>query len=230
MGYVARLVWLGLVGPLLLAAVLHARTMYVSDTFEVVVRSEKEIAGRNIVRILPTGTALEVIDTDDSWATIKLSDGRTAYLLKRYLISRLPYKLTAERLQEEAEQQKTQLDTLAEQLTTIRNDHQRLQQTSTRQEAELTETTKKYDQLRQNASQYLQLKDDYTALQQAHSQSQQVLTELKKKNDDLVKGGAFKWFLSGAGVMLAGWIIGMMTERFRGRVRRQSGQSYQLPQ
>ena len=112
MGYVARLVWLGLVGPLLLAAVLHARTMYVSDTFEVVVRSEKEIAGRNIVRILPTGTALEVIDTDDSWATIKLSDGRIAYVLKRYLISRLPYKLTAERLQEEAEQQKTQLDTL----------------------------------------------------------------------------------------------------------------------
>jgi hypothetical protein len=30
-------------------------------------------------------------------------------------------------------------------------------------------------------------------------------------------------------VMLAGWIIGMITEHFRGRRRRQGGASYQLP-
>ena len=230
MGYVTRLVWLGLLGSLLLTTPLHARTMYVSDMFEVVVRSEKEVSGRNIVKIVPTGTPLEVIDTDDSWATVKLQDDRTAYVLKRYLIARLPYKLTAERLQEEAEQQKARLGTLTEQLATLRQEHERLQKASSKQESQLTDTTKKYDQLRQDAAQYLQLKSEYTKLQQTHYETQQELAKVKKRTHDLEKGGAYRWFLSGAGVMLAGWIIGMMTERLRGRARRQSGYSYQLPQ
>lgn len=230
MGYATRSVWLGLIGLLLLTTASHARTMYVSDTFEVVVRSEKEISGRNIVKILPTGTPLEVIDTDDSWATVKLQDDRTAYVLKRYLIARLPYKLTAERLQNEAEEQKARLDTVTKQLATLRQEHQRLQKASSQQESELTETTKKYEQLRQDSAKFLQLKSEYTKLQQAHYDTQQELAKVKKRTHDLEKGGAYRWFLSGAGVMLAGWIIGMMTERLRGRARRQSGYSYQLPQ
>ncbi|MCZ6875784.1 MAG: TIGR04211 family SH3 domain-containing protein [bacterium] len=230
MGFTTRLVWLGLVGSLLFTTGSHARTMYISDMFEVVVRSEKEIAGRNIVKILPTGTPLEVINTDDSWATVKLQSGRTAYVLKRYLIARLPYKLTAERLQEEAEQQKARLDTLTEQLTTLRQEHRRLRKASGQQESQLTDTTKKYDQLRQDAAQFLQLKSEYTKLQQTHYDTQQELVKVKKKTQDLKKSSQLLWFLGGAGVMLAGWIIGMMTERLRGRARRQSGYSYQLPQ
>ncbi len=230
MGFTTRLVWLGLVGSLLFTTGLHARTMYISDMFEVVVRSEKEIAGRNIVKILPTGTPLEVINTDDSWATVKLQNGRTAYVLKRYLIARLPYKLTAERLQEEAEQQKARLGTLTEQLTTLRQEHRRLRKASGQQESQLTDTTKKYDQLRQDAAQFLKLKAEYTTLQQTHYDTQQELVKVKKKTQDLKKSSQLLWFLGGAGVMLAGWIIGMMTERLRGRARRQSSYSYQLPQ
>ena len=229
MGYAARLVWLGLVGQLLFAAGLQASTMYVSDTFEVVLRSEKEIAGSNIIKILPTGTPLEVVDTDGSWAVIKLDDGRTGYVLKRYLISRLPYKLTAERLQEEVQQQKGRLEALTEELKTLRQDNAKLRKTSNQQESQLTETIRKYDQLHEDASQYLKLKTDFTDLQQVHYDTQKELATVTKKNRDLEKGRDYLWFLIGAGVMLAGWIIGMMTERFRSRVRRQSGYSYELP-
>jgi len=229
MGCAMRLVWLGLVGQLFVAAGLHATTMYVSDTFEVVMRSGKEVTGSNIIKILPTGTALEVTDMDDSWATVRLPDDRTGYVLKRYLISRLPYKVTAERLQEEVQQQKTRLDTLTAELKTLREDNVKLRKTSGQQEAQLTETIRQYDQLHEDASQYLKLKSDYTDLQQVHYDTQKELAAVAKKNQDLEKGRDYLWFLIGAGVMLAGWIIGMMTERFRSRVRRQSGYSYQLP-
>jgi SH3 domain protein len=223
-----RFVWLGLLGPLLLVTTLYARTMYVSDIFEIVMRAEKTQTGK-IIKLLPTGTPVEVIDIDDSWATIQLPDGRTGYVLKRYLISRLPYKLTAERLREEVEQQKTRLAALTEQLTSLQEEHQRLQRVSSKREAQLAEITKKYEQLRRDASQYLQLKADYTNLQRAHRQSQQQLTELNDAYLLLKKSRNLLWFLSGAGVMLAGWIIGMITERFRRRQRRQSSYSYQLP-
>lgn len=229
MGNLARAALLAGLGQLLLATMLSARTMYVSDMFEIVVRSEKTESGRNIMKLLPTGTPIEVLDTDDSWATVQLPDGRTGYTLKRYLISRLPYQLTAERLQEEVTGQKTRLTTLTEQLKTLQDEHQRLQQASAGREARLTETTQKYEQLRQDASQYLQLRTEYTDLQQAHRQSQQQLTKLDDDYRSLKNSRNLLWFLSGAGVMLAGWVIGMITERFRGRRRRQSTYSYQLP-
>ena len=225
-----RLVVLVLVGQLLLATTLSARTMYVSDTFEIVVRSEKNSeSGRNIIKLLPTGTAVEVMSMDDSWATIQLSDGRTGYTLKRYLLSRLPYKMMADQLQEQVEEQQQRLVTLTEQLTTLQEEHQRLQGSSRGQEAQLTDITQKYEQLRQGASQFLQLKAEHTHLTQAYQQSQQQLTELQDSHLVLKKSRNLSWFLSGAGVMLAGWIIGMITERFRGRRRRQGGYSYQLP-
>jgi SH3 domain protein len=229
MGYAVRLMWLVLVGQLLFATGLYARTMYVSDTFEVVLRSEKEIAGSNIIKILPTGTPLEVVGMDGSWAVVKLSDDRTGYVLKRYLISRLPYKLTAERLQEEAQQQKGRLDELTKELKTLRQDNAKLRKTNSQQESQLTETIRKYDRLHEDSSQFLKLKSDYADLQQVHYDTQKELAAVTKKNHDLEKGRAYFWFLIGAGVMLAGWIIGMMTERFRSRVRRQSGYSYELP-
>ena len=59
MGSFMCLVWLGLLGHLWLATPLHARTMYVSDVFEIVLRSEKEVAGRNVIKMLPTGTPVD---------------------------------------------------------------------------------------------------------------------------------------------------------------------------
>src|SRR5919199_5406833 len=127
----------GLLGPLLLASTLSARTMYATDTFEIVVRSEKQIVGRNIIKVLPSGAPLEVRDMDDTWATVRLEDGRTGYVEKKHLIDREPYKTTAERLQNEVGQQRERLATLTQQLATLRDEHLRLQKAQGIAEAQL---------------------------------------------------------------------------------------------
>jgi SH3 domain protein len=229
MGTWVRLALLALLGQLPLATLPDARTMYVSDTFEIVVRSEKnEGTGRNIIKLLPTGTAVEVLDMDDAWATVRLSDGRTGYTLKRYLLTRQPYKMIADHLQEETDTQRERLTQLTEQFTALQEEHQRLQQTWTSQEAQLTEMTQKYAQLRQEAMQYLQLKDEYSTLRQTQEHSQQQLAALNDAYIELKRSRNLFWFLSGAGVMLVGWLIGLFTERLRGR-RRQGNYVYQLP-
>ena len=225
-----RLALLAMVVQVLLVTTLLARTMYVTDTFEIVVRSEKDAStGRNIIRLLPTATQVEVLDMDDSWATVQLSDGRTGYVLKRYLISRVPYQETATRLQVEVEQQHQRLVALEQELTELRGEHTRHQSESVAREAQLADITRKYEQLQRDAAQYLQLKADYAALQQTHQESLQQLTELNNGYTLLKESRSVMWFLSGGGVILAGWIIGMITERLRGRRRRHSGHAYQLP-
>jgi SH3 domain protein len=227
MGYCARLAVLAVVVQLGLISVLYARTMYVSDTFEIVVRSQKEV-GRNIVKILPTGTSVEVLETDESWATIQLPDDRTGYVLKRYLIARLPHKVVAERIRAEAEELRAQLQTAEQQLNALRDEHQTVQQASADQQGELSKISQQYEALRKDAAQYLQLKADYNVLQDKYSAERQQFTTLRSDYEALKKSRNVMWFLSGGGVILAGWIIGMITERLRGR-RRQSGHAYQLP-
>jgi SH3 domain protein len=210
---------------------LSARTMYATDTFEIVVRSESKIAGRNIIKVLPSGAPIEVRDMDDAWATVRLEDGRTGYVEKRHLIDREPYKVTAERLQLEVGQQRERLATLTQQLATLRDEHQRLQKTSSVSEAQLQDISQKYEQLRQDATttQFLETREKYADLQRAHAEAQQRLAALNDAYTSLKSSTRLIWFLSGAGVILLGWLLGMTSERWRGRRRRQVGYSYHLP-
>jgi len=231
MGYCTLQMLAGLLGPLLLATTLSARTMYATDTFEIVVRSERQIVGRNIIKVLSSGVPIEVRDMDDTWATVRLEDGRTGYVEKRQLIDREPYKVTAERLQLEVGQQRERLATLTQQLATLRDEHQRLQKASGLSEAQLQTISQKYEQLRQEATtvQLLETQEKYTDLQRAHAEAEQQLSTLNNAYTSLKSSTRLTWFLSGAGVILLGWLLGMTSERWRGRRRRQVGYSYQLP-
>ena len=231
MGYRMRQVLAGLLGPLLLATTLSARTMYATDTFEIVVRSERQIVGRNIIKVLSSGVPIEVRDMDDTWATVRLEDGRTGYVEKKQLIDREPYKVTAERLQLEVGQQRERLATLTQQLATLRDEHQRLQKASGLSETQLQTISQKYEQLRQEATtvQLLETQEKYTDLQHAHAEAEQQLSTLNNAYTSLKSSTRLTWFLSGAGVILLGWLLGMTSERWRGRRRRQVGYSYQLP-
>ena len=231
MGHHTRQVLVGLLGPLLLATTLSARTMYATDTFEIVVRSEKQIVGRNIIKVLPSGAPIEVRDMDDTWAAVRLDDGRTGYVEKKQLLDREPYKTTAERLQLEVGQHRERLAALTQQLTALREEHQRVQKASGMSEAQLQDLSQKYQQLRQDATttKYLETKEKYTDLQRAHAEVQQQLVALNEAHAALKNSHRLTWFLSGAGVILAGWLLGMTSERWRGRRRRQAGYSYHLP-
>src|SRR5712692_11288558 len=169
MGHRTRQVLVGLLGQLLLASTLSARTMYATDVFEIVVRSEKQLVGRNVIKVLPSGAAIEVRDMEDTWATVRLEDGRTGYVEKRHLIDREPYKVTAERLQLEIGQQRERLATLTQQLATLRDEHQRLQKAQGMSEAQMQDISQKYEQLRQDATttQFLETREKYADLQRA---------------------------------------------------------------
>ena len=74
--------------PLLLATnVAAAQTRYVTDIFEITLRSGKSTQNE-IVRMLPSGTALEVIETDakSGYTRVRTPSGKDGWVLSRYLM------------------------------------------------------------------------------------------------------------------------------------------------
>ena len=202
-----------------------ADTLYVSDTtLEANLRSGTSQDNR-IIGMLRPGTKVTLTSEQDGWAEVTLEDGRTGWILRRYLSERPPWRETAERLQKENEQLRTKLNT-------VRTDYQQMMQKSTElqkqmdsQQGELLSAQSDYEELKKSSTNYLNLKMAYENLQNEARQTKAKLDELEKAYGKLKTSRALRWFLSGAGVLILGWIIGSSMARVK---RRRSSDYYKL--
>lgn len=202
-----------------------ADTLYVSDTtLEANLRSGTSQDNR-IIGMLRPGTKVTLTSEQDGWAEVTLEDGRTGWILRRYLSERPPWRETAERLQKENEQLRTKLNT-------VRTDYQQMMQKSTElqkqmdsQQSELLSAQTDYEELKKSSTNYLNLKMAYENLQNEARQTKAKLDELEKAYGKLKTSRALRWFLSGAGVLILGWIIGSSMARVK---RRRSSDYYKL--
>jgi SH3 domain protein len=202
-----------------------ATTVYVSDTtLEANLRSGTSQENR-IIGMLRPGTKLTLTGEQDGWAEVTLEDGRTGWILTRYLSERPPWRETAEQLQKENENLRTQLNK-------VRAEHQQIMQKSAEvqkqldgQQVEFQSVQREYEELKKSSTNYLNLKMAYENLQNEARQSKAKLDELEKAYGKLRTSRAIRWFLSGAGVLMLGWIVGSSMAKLR---RRRSSDYYKL--
>jgi SH3 domain protein len=178
-----------------------------------------------IIGMLRPGTQLTLLSEQDGWAEVTLEDGRTGWILRRYLSERPPWRETAEQLQKENERLRTQL-------TKVKAEHKEIMQKSAEvqrqldsQQAEFHSVQSEYEELKKSSTNYLNLKMAYENLQNEARQSKAKLDELEKAYGKLRTSRAIRWFLSGAGVLMLGWIVGSSMARMR---RRRSSDYYKL--
>jgi SH3 domain protein len=200
-------------------------TVYVSDTtLEANLRSGTSQDNR-IIGMLRPGTKLTLTGEQDGWAEVTLDDGRTGWILKRYLSDRPPWRETAEQLQKENDRLRSQLNKLrTEHKQSVRESAQ-LQKQAENQQVEFQSVKRQYEELRKSSTNYLNLKMAYENLQDEARQTKAKLVELEKAYGKLRTSRAIRWFLSGAGVLLLGWIFGSSMARMR---RRRSSDYYKL--
>jgi SH3 domain protein len=202
-----------------------AATFFVSDTtVEANLRTGTQKENR-IIALLRPGTQLEVTGEEDGWAEVTLLDGRTGWILKRYLSERPPWRVTAEKLAKENEQ-------LRAQVATIKGGHQdlllknkELEKQVGLQQSELEQVRRDYEELKNSSTTYLNLKMAYENLQKGARQSDAKLDKLEKAYGKLKTSTGIRWFLSGAGVLLLGYVLGSSVARLR---RRRSSDYYKL--
>ena len=202
-----------------------ADSLYVSDTtLEANLRTGTSQENR-IIAMLRPGTPVTLLTEEDGWSKVALEDGRTGWILKRYLSDRPPWRETAELLQKENEQLRTQFNKVRTEHQQILQKNGELQRELDSQQGEFQSVQRDYEELKKSSTDYLNLKMAYENLQNEARQSKSKLDELQKAYGKLKTSRAIHWFLSGAGVLILGWIVGSSMARLR---RRRSSDYYKL--
>ena len=95
-----------------------AKKVYVTDTLKITLRTGPGIENK-VIAMLPSGQSLEVIKTQGDWNLVRLvkRDGKNkeGWVLRRYLVSHLPWEIRAKSLKRENVQLKEKISSLEKQ-------------------------------------------------------------------------------------------------------------------
>jgi SH3 domain protein len=171
---------LSLVTVLITGSALATEVKFVRPDLDIPVRRGKGEKYK-IIKFVKDGNQLELIKESGSWANVRLTNGTEGWMLKRYLSNEKPHVEQVRELRQENEELKAGNDKLLRDLKKI----QRLQEASSEELAQLQ--TSAEEKLALNLSECNKIKDEYKASQEVNK---------------------IMWFLSGAGVLLVGWLLG----------------------
>jgi len=207
----------------LLATATWAAKVYVSDTtLETILRSGP---GNNyrIIASIQVGTPVSLLKEESDWAQVGLEDGRTGWIPRQYLSAQQPWRMTAEKL----EKDKKELQSRTSRSETIhhelREENAALKKQLESERKELSTLRQEHDALKKGAAQYLQLKVAHDQLISEFQENRSKFDEIERKYTTLSSSTAIEWFLTGAGVLFGGWLLGLFMARSR---RRRAGELY----
>lgn len=199
---------------LLLVGTPATGTEYVTDILRLTLRADPA-AGSKILGVIESGQELEVVSEAENWSQVRLPDGREGWVPSRFLTAEKTAELKLTVLQQQFDSQKKALDAIRSEAAELKKQNQRLQADLAQQTKLAQEATKAYDTLKEESAGFLKLKSEHKAtLDKATEQSGKIIG-LEKELTRLETQRLVRWFLTGAGVLLLGFVIGFAAKRQR---------------
>lgn len=195
---------------------------YVTDELEVTLR---EGAGttHEIARMVSSGTEVVVLERGGRWTRVQTPDGAEGWILSRYLEEEPVGRFRTEQLQHRLRMLQGENASLR---LEIHRAGERLGEAESRIRGLREENDLLSERLNQ-ASEGLRLREENEALHEDNerlreriARQQDELRELREHTVELASRDRKEWFVVGAGVLLAGVVMGMIVGSFGGRRRR----------
>ena len=118
-----------------------AETMYVTDRLFLSLRNAPD-PGQPSLELLPSDTRVDVLETQGDWAMVMLDDGRTGWVMKRFLVKDLPKSLTIEQLKGQIENKNISLERLRQENASLKEEIENLKNQIIKQKERIEMTTK----------------------------------------------------------------------------------------
>ena len=211
-----RIVLLALVYVFATSPLIAAETRYVTDQFEVMMRTGTSTSNK-IIRVLPSGEAVTVLEEDltSDYSLVETSDGKTGYVLTRQLMKIPSARQRLAQLEERFAQQKARLDEQSSEISELKKLLNQEESDNSALTATLRASERELSEVRAAAQETLSILEQNKRLQTVVDQLRQEKTELSDNVAELTDSTRLDWFLKGGAVSLIAFIIGILVTRIR---------------
>lgn len=201
---------------LLLARAAGAEPAWVSDRFEITLRSGPSTSNA-IQLMIPSGTELKVLerDADTGYSRVRTAGGTEGWVLTRYLMNEPAAREQLQALSSQLTNATSHGSTLGSQLTSIRAEYQSAERSIKTLEAENARLEQELAEIRRTASNVLSINDENKALRDQLSAADIRVDTLENENRQLMSQTTRYWFMAGALVMVIGILLGLWLPRIR---------------
>ena len=207
----------GIVGICLLllsTAVLAETKHYINDSMKITMRTGPA-TDRKIIALLSVGQEVEVLKAENEWTLVRLLNGKEGWVISRFITDQTPESIQLEALRKNHSVLQTKAASLMEENKALKEENKTLGMNLNTSETKQQSLSKSYETLKRESKQFLDLQAKY---KESTSKLAAQTQKAEKYEDELTKllwNKNIKWFLSGAGVLILGFIIGFSTKRQR---------------
>ena len=201
---------------LLLAGVASAEPAWVSDEFEITLRSGPSTSNA-IQLMVGSGTRLEVLeqDSESGYSRVQTQGGTEGWVLTRYLMSEPSAREQLSALTNQLTSANTRGSSLDTQLGAIRGEYNSANRRIATLEREKADVEKELAEIKRTAANVLSISDQNKSLMEQLTAAQIRADTLEQENRELASQTTRYWFMSGALVLLVGIIFGIWLPRIR---------------
>jgi SH3 domain protein len=211
--------------PVFLCAAFAARadTRYVSDQLEVTLRAG-ESTRYKIVRMMPSGTPLEVLSVNEStdYARVRTEDGTVGFVLERQLQEEPVARTRIAEMETRLKELQQEPDALTARLAALQSEHADLQSRYQGLERDKQRIEQEYATIRHASANVVDITSDRERLRIQVAELTRERADLQQENRDLKNQTDQRWFMIGAGVLGGGVLIGLLLPHLRLRRRKSS--------
>ena len=199
-----------------LASQASAETAWVSDQFEIMLRTGPSTSNA-IERMLPSGTALEVLERDDEtgYSRVRTQAGTEGWVLTRYLMAEASAREQLAALTSRLTNAAAEGSSLTTQLNAIRSEQEAARQEIATLEREKGQLERELAEIKRTAANVLSIDDQNKTLRDQLAAAEIRAETLEQQNRELAGQSTRYWFMTGAAVLVVGIILGIWLPRIR---------------
>lgn len=188
---------------------LHAETLYVKPSAEIVVRTGQGTSYK-IVGMVKDGDSVELLEEENSYAKVRLKNNVEGWMVRRFLGSDPPLKNVVETLTKENSAIKEKSSYTEQNLVEV---SATLEQTKNQYSAlseEHNQLKTEYNTLLADTADVINIKKAQQLSAEKNKELQEQLLLTIQENKELKSNETKRWFLTGAGVLLLGILLGKL--------------------
>lgn len=197
-----------------------AQTRYVTDQFEITLRSGNSTSN-SIIAMLKSGQAVKVLeqDSETKYSLVEIPNGKQGYVLTRFLDVEPSGRERFEVLQQKSTQQQATINDLSEKVRQHRQTKSKDDAIVSDLQKNLTQTQNELVTLQESTRDTVRVLKQNEDLQARINELDANIQRLTAENTQYKDDTAMNWFVRGAAVSLIAFLLGILVTRIRWKKR-----------